>query len=135
MFSGIYYYVDNCDSANFPCSLVDYQTFLSKDKPDLSKDKPECLSFSSIRPQVADGANPCISHRNATEFSFEKFLPYFYFSMVTTTTVGYGDITPISNSAVWIVIFHHLTSIILLVGVVAQLTDLQATECECAEDE
>ena len=55
--------------------------------------------------------------------------------MVTTTTVGYGDITPISNSAVWIVIFHHLTSIILLVGVVAQLTNLQATECECAEDE
>ncbi len=47
--------------------------------------------------------------------------------MVTSTTVGYGDISPLSVSAVWIVIVHHLASIILLIAVVTQLASFSGT--------
>ena len=52
--------------------------------------------------------------------------------MVTSTTVGYGDISPLSVSAVWIVIVHHLASIILLIAVVTQLASFSGTQSDDA---
>jgi len=54
--------------------------------------------------------------------------------MVTSTTVGYGDISPLSVSAVWIVIVHHLASIILLIAVVTQLASFSGTQSDDAYD-
>jgi hypothetical protein len=122
-FAAIYYHVDNCDHANRLCSFVVYKGFLSE-----QPDKELCWSFRRIPPVAygnKTGADPglCEDHKATQPFSVERFLPYLYFSMVTSTTVGYGDLAPLSVTAVWIVIIHHLVSIILLVAVVAQLAN------------
>ena len=48
-------------------------------------------------------------------------LPYLYFSVVTTTTVGYGDISAKSVTATWIVILHHVIAVALLIGMAGQV--------------
>jgi hypothetical protein len=37
----------------------------------------------------------------------------FYFSFITLSTVGYGDITPVSRAARWLAASHHLPSRLL----------------------
>jgi voltage-gated potassium channel Kch len=44
---------------------------------------------------------------------------YLYFSLVTITTLGYGDITPIGNHAVSFAVLEAITGQIYLVVVVA----------------
>lgn len=51
----------------------------------------------------------------------------FYFSMTTITTVGYGDITPLSPLARMLAITEALTGQIYLVVMVATLVGLRAT--------
>ncbi|MBV8737341.1 MAG: hypothetical protein JO007_08800 [Alphaproteobacteria bacterium] len=43
---------------------------------------------------------------------------------MTSTTVGYGDIYPLTESARWMVIIHHITSIILLIVIVGQVASI-----------
>jgi hypothetical protein len=124
-FAGVYYYFDNCDSGGFPCRIVDYHRFV----PPTGDTKETCWSFNIIPPQadsVEGHPNLCLNHRQANPLTIKAFLPYLYFSMVTSTTVGYGDISPVSVSAVWIVICHHLLAIILLIGVVTQLANFSS---------
>jgi hypothetical protein len=88
--------------------------------------KEQCWSFHSV-PPLAYGKKTkpdtalCEDHKTTEHFTVDKFLPYLYFSVVTSTTVGYGDVSPLSVSAAWIVIIHHLIAIVLFVVVVAQL--------------
>jgi hypothetical protein len=86
-----------------------------------------CQSFHGINP-LAD-PNPAPSCRNRVHpapFSLGRILPYLYFSVVTSTTVGYGDIYPLSASAVWIVIVHHVFAIFLLIALLGQVSGFNA---------
>ena len=50
-----------------------------------------------------------------------------YFSFVTMTTVGYGDITPVTNLARAVVVFQTIMGQIFLVVVVARVVSLLGT--------
>ena len=49
----------------------------------------------------------------------------FYFSFTTLTTVGYGDITPVSDWAQALTVVEALTGQILLVAIVARFVGMQ----------
>ena len=51
--------------------------------------------------------------------------PLFYFSFTTLTTLGYGDIAPVSGTARALAITEALTGQIFLVVIVARLVALQ----------
>jgi voltage-gated potassium channel len=44
----------------------------------------------------------------------QTFGDAFYFTVVTLTTVGFGDITPLSEAGKWITVFMILSGIILI---------------------
>ena len=46
--------------------------------------------------------------------AFRTFFDAVYFSLVTMTTVGFGDITPISEGGRWMTLFMILTGIALI---------------------
>lgn len=46
---------------------------------------------------------------------FDKFFNRLYFSLTTMTTIGYGDITPVSKRARSIVLLQMLTFVIKLI--------------------
>jgi hypothetical protein len=105
-FSTTYYYIDNCETGTFACGLVVQDGFTGiGDSTDGAK------NFRGIVPS-----------KSGT--TLRQFLPYLYFSVVTTTTVGYGDISPKSVTAAWLVIIHHLVAIGLLIGVAGQVAGL-----------
>ncbi len=52
----------------------------------------------------------------------------FYFSFTTLTTVGYGDITPVSGWAQALTVVEALTGQILLVVIVARLVGMQIAQ-------
>lgn len=135
-FASVYYYVDNCDHAYYPCSVVNYEPYLQTENQNTEK----CWSFHSIAPAGASGDEQEKEHdlcnfpfhTNQTPFDLKRFFPYLYFSVVTSTTVGYGDIYPLSISAAWIVIIHHFISIVLLVATAGQLAGFAFEERERA---
>ncbi len=61
--------------------------------------------FSGLIYQVEHPVNPT---------SFRTFLDAFYFSVVTMTTVGFGDVTPISQPGRLLTVFMILTGIALV---------------------
>lgn len=51
--------------------------------------------------------------------SNSTFLDYFYFSFTTMSTVGYGDISPISQKAKIIVLVHQQLILVELAALIA----------------
>lgn len=123
-FASLYYHIDNCDHADGLCRLVTYQRYTGSDEGG-----QRCWTFSSVAPLAADPDSSalCKTHKTDKPFTINRFLPYLYFSMVTSTTVGYGDIAPLSVSAIWLVIIHHVVSIIVLIALVAHIAGFQPT--------
>lgn len=68
--------------------------------------------FSGLIYQVEHGVNP---------ESFKTFLDAVYFSVVTMTTVGFGDVTPISESGRLLTVLMILTGISLIPSQVGDL--------------
>lgn len=113
-FSVAYYYIDNCERHNdYICNIVNTEPFLQSTTTG--------LNFSNINVQTCGEGQVCTT-------TFGPFLPYLYFSVVTSTTVGYGDISPKSVTAAWLVIVHHLLAIGLLIGVAGQVAGFVAKE-------
>lgn len=54
----------------------------------------------------------------------------FYFSIVTITTVGYGDIHPASAAGKWLTIILIVTGVGTFLGVVANATEMMLTKRE-----
>tara|TARA_Y100000389_G_scaffold126825_1_gene124147 strand:- start:474 stop:770 length:297 start_codon:yes stop_codon:yes gene_type:complete len=50
-----------------------------------------------------------------------NFFNYLYFSLTTTTSVGYGDIYPISGIAKALVVYHQFLIILELEDIVIEL--------------
>lgn len=66
-------------------------------------------------------------------FAGEPVSP-FYFSFVTLTTVGFGDITPVSDLARTLTVIEALVGQILLVVIVARLVGLQIAQSVRGDD-
>ena len=48
----------------------------------------------------------------------------FYFSFITLTTVGYGDITPVSRAARWLAVMEAMTGSLYVAVLIARLVSL-----------
>jgi hypothetical protein len=51
----------------------------------------------------------------------------FYFSFVTLSTVGYGDITPVSKIARWLAAMEAMTGLLYVAVLIARLVSLYST--------
>jgi hypothetical protein len=51
----------------------------------------------------------------------------FYFSFITLSTVGYGDITPISQAARWLAAMEAMTGLLYVAVLIARLVSLYST--------
>ena len=114
-FASLYYYVDHCSATDPMCRLVDKEPvkYSAEEQSDNSATKRESANFFLIA-SCAGGVPDC-------RITVNRFLPYLYFSVVTTTTVGYGDISAKSVTATWIVILHHVIAVALLIGMAGQV--------------
>jgi hypothetical protein len=57
----------------------------------------------------------------------KEFYPFFYFSLVTMTTVGYGDISPVSTVARTLATMEGILGQVYLTILVARLVGMQLT--------
>jgi len=48
----------------------------------------------------------------------------FYFSFITLSTVGYGDITPVSRIARWLAAMEAMTGLLYVAVLIARLVSL-----------
>jgi hypothetical protein len=51
----------------------------------------------------------------------------FYFSFITLSTVGYGDITPVSRIARWLAAMEAMTGLLYVAVLIARLVSLYST--------
>jgi len=51
----------------------------------------------------------------------------FYFSFITLSTVGYGDITPVSQAARWLAAMEAMTGLLYVAVLIARLVSLYST--------
>jgi ion channel len=51
----------------------------------------------------------------------------FYFSFITLSTVGYGDITPVSRTARWLAAMEAMTGLLYVAVLIARLVSLYST--------
>jgi voltage-gated potassium channel len=51
----------------------------------------------------------------------------FYFSFITLSTVGYGDITPVSRVARWLAAMEAITGLLYVAVLIARLVSLYST--------
>jgi hypothetical protein len=63
---------------------------------------------------------------NAGDHSMNGFTG-FYFSFVTLSTVGYGDITPVSRIARWLAAMEAMTGLLYVAVLIARLVSLYST--------
>lgn len=61
------------------------------------------------------------------ESQFRNLYPYIYFSFVTITTLGYGDVSPLTPKASSLVILEAVTGQIYLVVIVAWLVGMHVS--------
>jgi voltage-gated potassium channel len=52
----------------------------------------------------------------------------FYFSFITLSTVGYGDITPVSQAARWLAAMEAMTGLLYVAVLIARLVSLYSKE-------
>src|SRR5437867_3793357 len=63
---------------------------------------------------------------NTGEHSMSGFTG-FYFSFITLSTVGYGDITPVSRFARWLAAMEAMTGLLYVAVLIARLVSLYST--------
>jgi hypothetical protein len=51
----------------------------------------------------------------------------FYFSFITLSTVGYGDITPVSRAARWLASMEAMTGLLYVAVLIARLVSLYSS--------
>ncbi|AMC11176.1 hypothetical protein Lupro_07875 [Lutibacter profundi] len=71
------------------------------------------LCISEIYPEAFSG----ISHNQPLIFRFSNLL---YFSIVTFTTVGFGDITPLLPAAKLITVFEMMSAFIVIIFIISK---------------
>ena len=58
----------------------------------------------------------------------------FYFSFITLSTVGYGDITPVSRIARWLAAMEAMTGLLYVAVLIARLVALYRSDAENSND-
>ena len=51
----------------------------------------------------------------------------FYFSFITVSTVGYGDITPVSRAARWLAAMEAMTGLLYVAVLIARLVSIYSS--------
>ena len=51
----------------------------------------------------------------------------FYFSFITLSTVGYGDITPVSRAARWLAAMEAMTGLLYVAVLIARLVSVYSS--------
>ncbi|WP_163832319.1 potassium channel family protein [Spartinivicinus ruber] len=77
-----------------------------------------------------------MANKQAFSRPFESTIDSIYFSIVTLTTLGYGDITPKSDMAKVLVMFETLTGVIFLaimIGLIISVSLTNKDELQCEE--
>tara|TARA_R110001592_G_scaffold153736_1_gene382474 strand:+ start:198 stop:758 length:561 start_codon:yes stop_codon:yes gene_type:complete len=59
---------------------------------------------------------------------FSELFQFFYFSLTTFSTLGYGDISPASNPARFLVILEVFLSFLIIVFAVSNISKIHITE-------
>ncbi len=83
-----------------------------------SQVRPDAFAFSNVRDSGHVMGN------------FEAF----YFSLITLTTVGYGDITPVSRVARMLAATEAMVGVLYIAILIARLVSLYASGSEAEED-
>jgi len=65
----------------------------------------------------------------------KEFYPFIYFSLVTMTTVGYGDMSPVSTEARTLATTEALVGQIYLTILVARLVGMHLVDAQSTVDE
>ena len=73
--------------------------------------------------RIGSAARVCLQHRAGAGQSMDGFTAY-YFSFVTLTTVGYGDITPVSNAARALAAMEAMTGTLYVAVLISRLVAL-----------
>ncbi len=75
---------------------------------------------------LAANADPNAFSFNAASNGARTFTPFdaFYFSLVTLTTVGYGDITPVSRVARMLAVLEAMVGLLYIAVLIARLVAL-----------
>ncbi len=81
------------------------------------------LGISSLEPVIFGTPVPA-AHQFLAQPGPHQPSDYLYLSFITMTTVGFGDLTPLSNLARMVVVLEALTGQIFLVTLVARLVAL-----------
>jgi len=76
---------------------------------------------SSVNPAAFAISGPQLAHQSMSGFTA------FYFSYVTLTTVGYGDITPVSSVARMLAVMESMTGTLYVAILIARLVALYST--------
>ncbi|UCG32352.1 MAG: two pore domain potassium channel family protein [Phycisphaerales bacterium] len=84
--------------------------------------------------QPGSFAMPALSEEPLREFFLTsgEFTPYLYYSFVTLTTMGYGDITPVSDAARMLSVLEGILGSIYLAVVIAGLVGLRVSRAVAA---
>jgi hypothetical protein len=59
----------------------------------------------------------------------------FYFSFITLSTVGYGDITPVSRAARWLAAMEAMTGLLYVAVLIARLVSLYSSHAKSEDSE
>jgi len=72
-----------------------------------------------------------VNDQHETEISpFTSIPETFYWFMVTATTVGYGDVYPVTNAGRWVAVLSMLLSVLVIAFPVSVFSDLWSKELE-----
>jgi len=79
-------------------------------KGDVNPEKDKALKH------VVDPEAKNVDTEVTEKSTFQKFYDRFYFTVMTGTTIGYGDIYPISNKVKFLTMIQVMTTIYILVS-------------------
>ena len=79
---------------------------------------PQCVAYAAVAAAVPDAFTGLPRHDN-------QAADWVYFSFVTLTTVGYGDIVPVARSARTLAILEALVGQLYPAVIIARLVSLQ----------
>jgi hypothetical protein len=83
-----------------------------------------CL-MSMMQPGAFTFSETLLAHHDTTMMTQDNIAPFLYFSFVTLSTLGYGDITPVTAGAQSLAALEAITGQLYIAVLIARLVGLQ----------